>query len=53
MEESKEEKEAAEKQAEESKDMLGFMKEALDGKVSEVRLSQRLKSCLLYTSRCV
>ncbi len=44
VEESKEEKEAAEKQAEESKDMLGFMKEALDGKVSEVRLSQRLKS---------
>ena len=44
VEESKEEKEAAEKQAEESRDMLEFMKEALDGKVSEVRLSQRLKS---------
>lgn len=44
IEESKEEKEAAEKQAEESKDLLEYMKEALDGKVSEVRLSQRLKS---------
>lgn len=42
--ESKEEKEAAEKQAEESKDMLEYMKEALEGKVAEVRLSQRLKS---------
>lgn len=42
--ESKEEKEEAEKQAEESKDMLEYMKEALDGKVAEVRLSQRLKS---------
>ena len=44
VEESGEEKAAAEKQAEESKDLLEFMKEALDGKVSEVRLSQRLKS---------
>lgn len=44
IEESKEEKEAAEKQAEESKDMLECMKEALDDKVAEVRLSQRLKS---------
>ena len=44
IEESKEEKEEAEKQAEESKDILEFMKEALEGKVSEVRLSQRLKS---------
>ncbi len=44
IEESKEEKEAAEKQAEESKDMLEFMKESLDGKVSEVKLSHRLKS---------
>ena len=44
VEESSEEKEAAEKQAEESKDLLEFMKEALDGKVAEVRLSQRLKS---------
>ena len=44
IEESKEEKEAAEKQAEESKDLLQFMKESLDGKVSEVKLSHRLKS---------
>lgn len=44
IEESKEEKEAAEKQAEESKDLLKFMKESLDGKVSEVKLSHRLKS---------
>lgn len=44
IEESKEEKEAAEKQAEESKDMLECMKEALVDKVAEVRLSQRLKS---------
>lgn len=44
IEESKEEKEAADKQAEESKDLLECMKEALDGKVAEVRLSQRLKS---------
>lgn len=44
IEESKEEKEAAEKQAEESKDMLEYMKDALEGKVSQVRLSQRLKS---------
>lgn len=44
IEESGEEKEKAEKQAEESKDMLEFMKDSLEGKVSEVRLSQRLKS---------
>ncbi|MDO4545936.1 MAG: molecular chaperone HtpG [Bacillota bacterium] len=44
IEESKEEKETAEKQAEESKDLLEYMKEALEGKVAEVRLSQRLKS---------
>ena len=44
IEESKDEKEAAEKQAEESKDLLEFMKESLDGKVSEVKLSHRLKS---------
>ncbi len=44
IEESKEEKEAAEKQAEKSKDMLECMKEALGDKVAEVRLSQRLKS---------
>ncbi|MDD6647273.1 MAG: molecular chaperone HtpG [Firmicutes bacterium] len=44
IEESQEEKEAAEKQAEESKDMLEFMANSLDGKVSEIKLSQRLKS---------
>ncbi|MBE6039294.1 MAG: molecular chaperone HtpG [Anaerofustis stercorihominis] len=44
IEETKEEKERAEKAAEKSKDMLESMKEALSGKVSEVRLSQRLKS---------
>ncbi|MCQ4635931.1 molecular chaperone HtpG [Anaerovorax odorimutans] len=44
IEESKEEKEAAEKQAEESKDMLSYMKECLGDKVTEVRLTQRLKS---------
>ncbi len=44
IEETSEEKEAAEKQAEESKDLMECMKEALEGKVTEVRLSQRLKS---------
>ena len=44
LEESKEEKEKAEKQIEESKDMLKCMKDALGEKVSEVRLTQRLKS---------
>ena len=44
IEETQEEKEAAEKQAEESKDMLEFMENSLDGKVSEIKLSQRLKS---------
>ena len=44
IEESQEEKEAAEKQAEESKDMLEFMANSLEGKVSEIKLSQRLKS---------
>lgn len=44
IEESAEEKEKSEKQAEESKDLLEFMKEALEGKVSEVRLSARLKN---------
>ena len=44
IEETQEEKEAAEKQAEESKDMLEFMANSLDGKVSEIKLSQRLKS---------
>ena len=44
IEETAEEKEAAEKQAEESRDILEAMKAALEGKVSEVCLSQRLKS---------
>jgi len=42
--ETDEEKKVNEKQAEEHKDLFGYMKEALDGKVHEVRLSQRLKS---------
>ncbi|MBQ9707989.1 MAG: molecular chaperone HtpG [Firmicutes bacterium] len=44
IEESEEEKDEAKKQAEESKDMLVAMKEALGDKVSEVKLSHRLKS---------
>ncbi|QAT43606.1 molecular chaperone HtpG [Aminipila luticellarii] len=44
IEETAEEKEAMEKQAEENKDLFAAMKEALEGKVSEVRVSQRLKS---------
>lgn len=42
--ESDEEKESLGRQAEESKDMLTFMKESLSDKLKEVRLSQRLKS---------
>ena len=42
--ETQEEKESVKKQAEENKDMLGFMKDALDGKVKDVVLSQRLKT---------
>ncbi|WP_312091417.1 molecular chaperone HtpG [Aminipila sp.] len=44
IEETAEEKEALEKQAEENKELFDVMKEALAGKVSEVRVSQRLKS---------
>ncbi|MCL1983048.1 MAG: molecular chaperone HtpG [Clostridiales bacterium] len=44
IDESDEEKEAAKKQGEESKELFGAMKEALGDKVAEVRLSQRLKS---------
>ncbi|WP_312648560.1 molecular chaperone HtpG [Aminipila sp.] len=44
IEETAEEKEALEKQAEENKELFEAMKEALAGKVSEVRVSQRLKS---------
>ncbi len=42
--ETEEEKKEAEKQVEDNKEMLDFMKEALDGKVKAVSLSQRLKS---------
>ena len=42
--ETEEEKEENKKTAEESKDMFEFMKDALGGKVKEVRLSTRLKS---------
>lgn len=42
--ESQEEKETADKQTEENKALFDFMKDALAGKVKEVRLSQRLKS---------
>ncbi len=42
--ETPEEKEESKKQSEDSKDMFGFMKDALGDKVKEVRLSSRLKS---------
>lgn len=42
--ESEEEKEESKNTAEESKEMFDFMKEALGGKVKEVRLSTKLKS---------
>ncbi len=42
--ESEEEKKSAEKQAEDYKELFGYMKESLNGKVKEVRLSPRLKS---------
>ncbi len=41
---TEEEKKEAEKQVEENKDMLNFMKDALDGKVKQVILSQKLKT---------
>ncbi len=41
---SEEEKQSSEKESEESKEMLNFMKDSLEGKVTAVRLSQRLKS---------
>ncbi|MDR3305334.1 MAG: molecular chaperone HtpG [Clostridiales Family XIII bacterium] len=44
IEESEEEKKKAEEQAENYADLLAAVKEALDGKVSDVRLSKRLKS---------
>ncbi|MBR6044595.1 MAG: molecular chaperone HtpG [Ruminococcus sp.] len=42
--ETDEEKEQAKKTAEENKDMFGYMRDALGGKVKEVRLSSKLKS---------
>lgn len=42
--ESENEKKQVEQQSEEYKDLLAFMKESLKDKVSEVRLSQRLKT---------
>jgi len=42
--ESEEDKKETERQEEESKDILEFIKESLDGKVAAVRLSSKLKS---------
>lgn len=42
--ETEEEKQEAAKKVEENKDLLGAMKEALDGKVKQVILSQKLKT---------
>ncbi len=42
--ETEEEKKAAEKQVEENKDLLSFIRDSLNGKVKQVILSQRLKS---------
>jgi molecular chaperone HtpG len=44
FEEDEQAKEAAKKETEDNKELFDFMKEALAGKVGEVRLSQRLKS---------
>lgn len=44
LSEDEEEKKETEKQIEENKELLDFIKEALDGKVTQVRLSQRLKT---------
>jgi molecular chaperone HtpG len=44
IEESEEDKKAAEEKAESNKDLLAAVKEALGDKVAEVRLSRRLKS---------
>ena len=44
FEESEKDKDAAKQEAEDSKELIDFMKETLAGKVSDVRLSQRLKS---------
>lgn len=42
--ETEEEKQEAAKKVEENKDLLAFMKDALDGKVKQVILSQKLKT---------
>lgn len=50
--ESEDEKKEVEKQAEESKDLLEFVKESLNGAVTEVKLSHKLKThavCLTST----
>jgi molecular chaperone HtpG len=44
FEEDEKDKDAVKKGTEDNKELFDFMKEALTGKVSEVRLSQRLKS---------
>lgn len=44
IEQSEEEKKAAESKTEENKDLMSALKDALDGKVNDVRLSSRLKS---------
>jgi molecular chaperone HtpG len=44
IEETEEDKKKAEEQAEKNKDLLEALKTALDGKVTDVRLSKRLKS---------
>ena len=44
IEESEEEKKKAEEQEESSKELLSTIKDALEGKVSDVKLSKRLKS---------
>ena len=42
--ENEQEKEETKKQNEDNKELLDFLKESLDGKVKEVRVSDRLKS---------
>ena len=44
FEEDEKEKDAVKKESEDNRELLDFMKEALAGKVAEVKLSQRLKS---------
>jgi molecular chaperone HtpG len=44
LDQDEKEKDAVKKESEDNKELLDFMKEALAGKVAEVKLSQRLKS---------